>query len=162
LTGPALQDQLPHNNCYGCGPRNDKGLRIKSYWRGSGPSVATFKPEAHHCSGPRHFVNGGILATLIDCHCVCTAIAAAYLAEGRPIGSEPEIHFATTALELKYLRPTPMESELHLAAMPEAQTPDRYVVSCELSAAGKVRVSATVEAVRVPASWMQGARHDER
>jgi acyl-coenzyme A thioesterase PaaI-like protein len=158
LTEAALQDQIPHNHCFGCGPGNGRGLRIKSFWPGSGPSVARFKPEPHHCSGPTHFVNGGILATLIDCHCVCTAIAAAYKAEARPLGSAPEIHFATVSLAVAYERPTPLAADLELSAVPTARSPDRYVVSCELSAAGKVRVRATVEAVRVPASWVQGVR----
>ncbi len=31
----AIQDQVPHHHCYGCGADNDKGLQIKSYWPGA-------------------------------------------------------------------------------------------------------------------------------
>lgn len=73
----AFQDQIPDNNCYGCGPGNREGLRIKSFWDGEA-AVCTYRPEHHHSAGPPQFLNGGIIATLIDCHSVCTAIANAY------------------------------------------------------------------------------------
>ena len=27
----AIQDQIPHNHCYGCGKDNPDGMQIKSY-----------------------------------------------------------------------------------------------------------------------------------
>lgn len=154
MTGPALQDQIPHNHCFGCGPGNSAGLRLKSHWNGSGPSRARFLPQPHHCAGPTHFVNGGILATLIDCHSVCTAAAAAYLASGRPIGSTPHLHYATTSLTIAYARPTPLGAELELFAEPVRGDGETYLVSCVLRADGKDCVRGTVTAVRVPESWM--------
>jgi acyl-coenzyme A thioesterase PaaI-like protein len=155
LTERALQDQLPHNHCFGCGPDNVQGLKLKSYWSGHGPSTASFTPRPHHCSGPRHFVNGGIIAMLIDCHCICTATAAAYFDAGRQIGSAPEIHCATAGLTVHYDRPTPIDARIELTAEISGRTERGYLVGCTLSAAGKVRVRAEVEAVRVPDSWMR-------
>ncbi len=81
--GPrALQDAIPHNHCWGCGTLNPRGLRIKSYAEGDG-TVCRFQPSPEHMAGPTHVVNGGIIAAVIDCHCVCTAIADAYRAAGR-------------------------------------------------------------------------------
>ena len=154
----AFQDRLPHNHCFGCGPHNPNGLRIKSYWSGNELSVARFTPEAYHCAGPKHFVNGGILATLIDCHCVCTAAAAAYRDQGREIGTPPDLHYATTKLETRYLRPTPMGEELELFARIVDRNERTYVLSCELVARGKPCVEAAVEAIEVPASWIRGDR----
>src|SRR5438552_10676486 len=34
--GPALQDVWPDATCYGSGPANPRGLRIKSYWSSDG------------------------------------------------------------------------------------------------------------------------------
>lgn len=31
-------------------------------------------PDQKFAAGPRHFLNGGIIATLLDCHCLCTAL----------------------------------------------------------------------------------------
>lgn len=150
----ALQDRLPHNHCFGCGPHNKGGLNLKSYWTGQGPSVARFSPAPHHCSAPIHFVNGGIIATLIDCHSICTAWAAAYLEEGRSIGSEPGRYFATGTLEIEYRRPTPMDAVLELEAEISERLGSKYRLECRLSAAGKLCAVGRVEAVPVPASWM--------
>jgi acyl-coenzyme A thioesterase PaaI-like protein len=120
--------------------------------------VARFTPEPYHCAGPKHFVNGGVLATLIDCHCVCTAAAQAYRDAGRDIGSLPDFHFATTKLALEYRRPTPTGTELALHARIIGRSERTYVLSCELMARGKVCVSGTVEAISVPESWIAGPR----
>ena len=154
MTDRALQDQIPHNHCFGCGPENEAGLHLKSYWSGTGPSVARFEPQARHCAGPEHFVNGGIIATLIDCHSVCTATAAAYYREDRPIGSDPLLCFATSRLDVAYRRPTPMGETLELTALVTGTTEKGFSVECEISAAGRVCAAATVEAARVPLSWM--------
>jgi acyl-coenzyme A thioesterase PaaI-like protein len=154
----ALQDLLPHNHCFGCGPHNPDGLRIKSYWSGNELSVARFTPEPYHCAGPRHFVNGGILATIIDCHCICTAAGWAYRDAGREIGTGADFYYATSKLALEYRRPTPMHTELALEARVIGLTDRTYVLSCGLAARGKICVEATIEATRVPESWIRGQR----
>src|SRR5262245_26277303 len=89
ITGRTFQDQIPDNFCYGCGPGNLVGLRIRSIWAGN-EALCIFQPAPYHAAGPRHILNGGIIATLIDCHAVGTAIAHAYCAERRAIGSRSE------------------------------------------------------------------------
>jgi acyl-coenzyme A thioesterase PaaI-like protein len=120
--------------------------------------VARFTPEPYHCAGPTHFVNGGIIATLIDCHCVCTAAAAAYRDAGREIGGEPHFHYATVTLDVEYLRPTPIAVELTLEATITERTERTYVLSCELVARGKTCARGSVEAIRVPEDWIAGDR----
>lgn len=150
----SLQEQIPHNHCFGCGPLNERGLTLRSYWSGTGRSTARFTPKSHHCAGPAHFVNGGIVSTLIDCHCVCTATAAAYLSEGRAIGSDPQYFFATTKLIVDFAKPTPIDTDLLLEAEIEETIPMGYRLRCALTAGGKIRATGTVEAVRVSAAWM--------
>jgi acyl-coenzyme A thioesterase PaaI-like protein len=154
LKDEALQDQFPHNHCFGCGPHNRGGLNLKSYWAGHGPSIARFAPAPHHCSATTHFVNGGIIATLIDCHSICTAMAAGYIDERRAIGSEPGRYFATSKLEIDYRRPTPMDAILELEADIAARHERGYTLECRLRAAGKLCAVGSVEAVAVSASWM--------
>jgi acyl-coenzyme A thioesterase PaaI-like protein len=155
LAERSLQAQIPHNHCFGCGPANKAGLNLESFWTGEGPSVARFVPQQHHCAAPLHFVNGGILATLIDCHCICTAYAAGYRDKGRAIGTKPAIHFVTGAMTLRYLRPVPIAGPLELFAEISARTDTGYRVSCTLESEGKTRVSAEVTAVEVSDAWMQ-------
>ena len=108
-----FQDHMSENICFGCGT-NPAGLNIKSSWEGD-RAICRWTPEPHHQGWPG-LLNGGIIATLIDCHCMCTAMAAAYQAEGRDLDSAPTYRYATGSMNLKYLKPTNSEKELMLIA----------------------------------------------
>jgi acyl-coenzyme A thioesterase PaaI-like protein len=151
----AFQDQMRDNYCWGCGADNDAGLQLKSEWDGD-VAVAGWTPWPEHAAGPRHLLNGGIIATLLDCHGVCTALADAYGRDDRPIGSDPEIWYATASLKVDYLRPTPLDAGLLLRAVVVDRRDRRTVVECTLGAADKERARAVVEAVRVPSEWKHG------
>ena len=116
----AIQDQLVDNHCWGCGADNPEGLHLKSFWDGE-VATAIFLPHARFAAGPVHVLNGGIIATLLDCHGVCTAIARAYDNEQRPIGSEPEIWHATTSMTVDFLRPTPIGEDVRAAGPGDAR-----------------------------------------
>ena len=156
MATPAIQDQIPDNYCWGCGADNPQGLHLKSFW-GGGEALARFRPDAAFAAGPRHILNGGVIATLLDCHGVCTAIARAYDDEERPIGSGPEIWCATSSMTVQYLRPTPLGEEVALTGRVLEVDGPTTTVACELASAGKERARATVRAVRVPESWRHGA-----
>jgi len=150
----AIQDQFQTNNyCWGCGRENDHGLGIKSYWTGE-EGVGTWQPKLHHAAGPRNVINGGIIATLIDCHSACTAMAAAYQAEGREIGSWPRIWCATASLHVDYLRPTPLDAPVDLRAWVKEMGERKLVVTCVVSSQGEECARGEVVAVRVPPDWV--------
>lgn len=151
----AFQDKIPDNLCFGCGPGNIDGLQIKSVWARTGESVCVYQPEIHHAAGPPQFVNGGILATLIDCHAVCTAIAFAYESEGREIGSDPPIWYATASLEVRYRKPTPIESPVEVRARIVDSDDRQTRLSCTLSSRGNTCVEGEVVAVRVSNEWRE-------
>lgn len=155
MVTPAFQDLIPDNRCFGCGPDNPDGLRIKSRWAGE-EAVCVFQPRPAHCAGPPQFLNGGIIATLIDCHSVCTAIAAAYRAEDREIGTAPWIWCVTAGLNISYLRPTPIESPVELRARIHRQEGKQTVVRCGLFSAGRECAKGEVVAVRVSTAWKNG------
>jgi acyl-coenzyme A thioesterase PaaI-like protein len=148
----AIQDRIPHNHCFGCGPLNALGLGIKSYPTGEG-AVCTFQPSPHHTAGPTHVLNGGIIATVIDCHCVCTAIADAYRAAGREIGTAPLVWCVTASLRVDYLAPTPIAAPVELRAHVREAKGRKRVVACELCSGGQVCARAEVVAVEVPPTW---------
>lgn len=151
----AFQDQIPDNFCYGCGPGNPQGLHLKSFWEGE-QSVATFSPQPFHAAGPRHVLNGGIIATILDCHCICTAIAEAYRREGRVIGSEPLIWYATASLQIDYLRPAPISQPVTMQARIVDAGPKKTRLSCVLLAGTQECARAEVLAVRVSEVWRHG------
>ena len=102
-----FQDEIPGNHCWGCGPANPHGLHVRSRWEGE-EAVCTWWPDRHHTSGPCAFLNGGIIGAIIDCHCICTAIAAANLkAIGTALytyASENSDHFPPNLSRLYELR----------------------------------------------------------
>lgn len=155
MAGKAFQDLIPDNLCYGCGPKNPQGLQIKSRWEGQA-SVCRYQPEVHQTAGPPQFLNGGIIATLIDCHSVCTAIADAYRQEGRKIGTEPHVWFVTAGLNITYLEPTPIEKPVELRARIESREGRKTVVHARLLSGSSECAHGEVVAIRVPAAWRHG------
>jgi len=158
LGGRAIQDELGIENlCYGCGPQNPEGLHVKSYWDGD-ETVCTFQPRPSFMAGPRHVLNGGIIATLIDCHCVCTAVSAVYRSEGRPMGSDPLVWCVTGSMQIDYLRPTPIAAPVVLRARVESSDGKRTTVVCAVYSGETERARGRVVAVRVPLSWRSPSR----
>jgi len=115
--------------------------------------VCVHEPGPQFMAGPQHVLNGGILATLVDCHCVCTAIADAYRSEGRAVGAEPQIWYATASLHLDYRRPTPLGTPVTLRATIVDRSERRRTIRCTVESGDEVTVEATVVAVRVPPEW---------
>lgn len=130
----SLQERYaPGAACFGCGPANEKGLRIRSFATAEGDTVADWKPEPHHEAYPG-ILNGGIIGALLDCHANWTA-AHHLMKQGR-LDKPPCT--VTADYHVKLLRPTPTDTTLHLAARVVESREDRAVVEAELVAGGKV------------------------
>jgi len=150
----AIQDRIPHNHCYGCGPENPDGMQIKSYWDGT-ESICTYMPRPEQCAGPTGYLYGGTIASLIDCHSVCTSIANYYQLDGFGIGEGPEIWCVTGGLEVRYLKPTPIDHPVELRATISECATKKTVLECTLSSDGVVTAEGKVVAIRVPAEWRE-------
>lgn len=148
----AFQDAFSENHCWGCGPLNPHGLRIKSYWSGD-EAICTWQPQPYHSSGAQHILNGGIIAVLMDCHCVCTAVAAAYRAEGRAMSSKPLLFYATASLQVTYLRPAPIAEPVVARAQITSTTERKTLLTCSVFSGGEECARGELVAVRVPPSW---------
>lgn len=150
----AIQDRLKNNHCYGCGADNPLGMQIKSHWDGE-VSICSYLPRKEQSAGPEHFLYGGTIASLIDCHSIGTAIANYYDVEERAIGSEPPIWCVTGRLTVNYLKPTPIDRPVELRAKIKDCAERKTTVSCTLSSDGIVVAEGEVIAVRVPWSWRE-------
>ena len=150
MTEKAFQDYYPESlsYCYGCGRLNESGLHVKSYWDGE-EAVCMFMPKSYHIAVPG-YVYGGLIASLIDCHCTGTAAAAAYRAEGRTMDTEPPIRFLTASLHIDYIHPTPLGGPLEIRASVKEIKDRKIVISARLIAEREVCVRGEVVAVRVP------------
>jgi acyl-coenzyme A thioesterase PaaI-like protein len=149
MTDKAIQDHFPDDIavCYGCGRHNDHGLHIRTIWNGE-EGIFRFRPQPFHTAFPG-VVYGGLIASLIDCHSIGTAIAATYQAQGRQPGTDPEIMYVTGNLNVNYLHPTPMGVELVLRARVKALYDRKAIVTCSLYAQDKECAQGEVLAVRV-------------
>lgn len=128
----SLQDRYaPQSRCFGCGPANDRGLRLKSRVEGDAV-VCDFTPEPHHEAFPG-MVNGGIIGALLDCHSNWTA--AYHLMRAR--GADAPPCTVTADYHVKLKKPTPLGPVRLRAQVAEAEG-DRVVVEATLEAGGRV------------------------
>jgi acyl-coenzyme A thioesterase PaaI-like protein len=129
----SLQERYaPQNRCFGCGPSNDKGLRIRSFPEGD-ELVAEWRPQPHHLAFDG-ILNGGICGALLDCH--SNWAAAYHLMNKRGVETPPCTVTANFQVTLK--RPTPMDAPLHLRARVVESGDDRATVEATLEANGKI------------------------
>ena len=142
-----FQDYMPGNVCFGCGNENHQGLQIKSFWEGD-MSTCRFMPEEKH-NGWKNVLNGGIIATLVDCHCMGTAAANAYKEEERELGSFPEYRYATGTLSIKYLKPTSNNHEVELRAKIKKVKGRVTTLTCDVFSEGVKTAECEVVAIRV-------------
>jgi acyl-coenzyme A thioesterase PaaI-like protein len=145
-----IQDLYPENvaHCYGCGRLNEHGLQIKSYWDGK-ESVCTFRPRLYHTAIPG-YVYGGLIASLIDCHGTGTAAAAAYTNARQKPDTEPPFRFVTGNLNVRYLRPTPIDTDLELRATVREIKGRKTIVDVTLSVRGELCATGEVIAFEMP------------
>jgi acyl-coenzyme A thioesterase PaaI-like protein len=134
----SLQDRFaPKGRCFGCGPANVKGLRIKSFEQPDGHVVVDFAPEPHH-EAFENVLNGGIIGTVLDCHMNWTTIA--HLIKTQGLDHAPPCVTAEFKVVLK--RPTPMglvQVDAHVVSASD----DRATIEATMTAGGKVTAIGT-------------------
>jgi len=140
-TTMSLQETFaPHGRCFGCGPTNDRGLRIRSFATEDSADahvVCDFTPEKHH-EAFADVLNGGIIGTVLDCHMNWTAIF--HLMKKNGLDHAPCCVTAEFKVVLK--RPTPMGS-VHVDARVVSSEADRAVVEATMTAGGKITATGT-------------------
>jgi acyl-coenzyme A thioesterase PaaI-like protein len=138
----SLQDiYAPNGRCFGCGPKNEKGLKIKSFVEDQ-DVVAEFVPQAHH-EAFENVLNGGIIGSILDCH--CNWAAAYFIKQYEMMESVPCT--VTAQYTIKLLRPTPSHQKLKLVARLDRIEKDRAWIKGELMFGDKV--GATCEGLFV-------------
>ncbi len=129
---PCVQERYaPRNHCFGCGPANPKGLRIRSFEDDEGLR-AEWTPEPHH-EAFEGMLNGGIIGSLLDCH--GNWAAAMHLM--KMMGQETPPCTVTSEFHVKLLRVTPSNGPVLLRARVVESKEDRATVEAELEAEGK-------------------------
>ena len=131
--GLSVQEiHAPTSICFGCGPSNQDGLRIRSFRTEDGLEME-FTPDESHQAFPG-MINGGIIGTLLDCHGNWTAAIALMDKAG---DTEPPCT-VTASYSIKLRRPTPLGSTLIVKGEVTEIGDDRANVKMSLSADGEV------------------------
>jgi acyl-coenzyme A thioesterase PaaI-like protein len=132
-TEKSLQETYaPGNICFGCGPANEQGLRIRSFASGD-EVVAEWRAKSHH-QAFEGMLNGGIVGALLDCH---SNWAATYHLMKQSGADHPPCT-VTADYAVKFLRPTPIDALIHLKAKVVESKEDRATVESQLIANDKV------------------------
>ena len=152
---PAVQDFYPDDfsHCLGCGRLNASGRQFKTR-RDGDETVTRLTPSAEDTAVPG-YVYGGLIASLIDCHAMATASAAALQAAGKEIGEVPSPRCVTASLKVDFLKPTPVGVELVARGRIKGRSDRKAIVEVTVSADGVVTARGDVVAVAMPASMSQ-------
>ena len=136
MTTQSIQEQYaPQNRCFGCGPANEHGLRIRSFpdAENSDDLICDWHPQPYHMAF-EGILNGGICGALLDCH----SNWAATMHLMHKAGSTTPPCTVTADFHIFLKRPTPMDANLHLHAKVVESSDDRAIVEATLEANGKV------------------------
>lgn len=141
----SLQDQFASNSiCFGCGPANQHGMQIKSFVDGD-KVIAYFIPQPFHHAFP-NILNGGVIGTLLDCH--CNWAASYYFMLQNKLKVPPCTVTSDYTIQLK--RPTPIDAELKVVAQLRLIEGSKITVYGELFAKDKLCDTCTGTFVVVP------------
>ncbi len=128
----SLQERYAaRSTCFGCGPANAGGLRIRSFPR-DGDVVMRFRARPEHEAFPG-YLNGGIAGTLVDCHMNWAGVHALMRRSGLDVAPCT----VTAEYSIRFLRPIPTADEIEVIARATEVKDDRATVEATIVAGGK-------------------------
>lgn len=149
----AVQDTYGERfqHCWGCGPKNDLGLHLKTYPSVEGTScISRIKVDPQYTGGVPANLFGGMIAVIFDCHGTASAAWFSHHEKGLNLTPETVIgRFITAHLEVDYLSPTPIDDEIIVTSTLEELGARKAIVNMEMTVTGKVRAKAKMVAVAV-------------
>ena len=149
----AVQDTYGERfqHCWGCGPKNDLGMHLKTYPSVEGTScISRIKVDPQYTGGVPANLFGGMIAVIFDCHGTASAAWFSHHEKGLNLTPETVIgRFITAHLEVDYLSPTPIDDEIIVTSTLEELGARKAIVNMEITVAGKVRAKAKMVAVAV-------------
>jgi acyl-coenzyme A thioesterase PaaI-like protein len=147
----------PGQNCFGCSPANEIGMRLRFFVRGR--DVLTRFRARPGWGGPPGILHGGLAAVLAD-----------ELGTWTLVGLRNAFGF-TSGMSLRYYRPARLDEEIEGRGRIASETDSQTVVSVVLKQGGKRVLSGTVTLTRptlamaedilgveIPESWRSMVR----
>ncbi len=144
--GLSIQERLyPELACFGCGQANRDGLRLRSYSNGD-DVVAQFMPWPQHDNG-LGYLNGGIIATVLDCHSAAVVMSEADRRGWHALAGS-SLSYVTAGIDVTYLRPSPLDDPVALHGAIVTASEAEMTARVELWWDGKVRAVGTARWAR--------------
>ena len=145
----SLQERFaPSNKCFGCGPANTLGLRIRSCPTSDSPEsdvVLNWQPKDQY-EAFDNILNGGIIGTLMDCHSNWTAVWHLMCRDGL----EEAPATVTADFHVKLRHPTPTDRPLSISARATTSSGSRVEVEAVLRSGEQITATCTGNFVAVP------------
>jgi len=142
-------DRFQH--CWGCGPKNDKGMHMKSYpGENKDECITKITPDKMYTGGVPMNLFGGMIAMIFDCHGTASAAYFKHMDKGLELTEDTVIgRFITARLEIDFKKPTPMDKEITVTAKAEEIGDRKVIVDMVMECEGEVRAKAKMIAVGV-------------
>jgi acyl-coenzyme A thioesterase PaaI-like protein len=142
MTQPRSLQEIyaPTGRCFGCGPTNASGLRIRSFAvadTADAHVVCEFTPAPHH-EAFENVLNGGIIGAVLDCHMNWTTIF--HFLQRDQLDQAPPC--VTSEFKVVLKRPTPM-GLIHVDAFVVSSEGSRATIEATMTAAGKITAIGT-------------------
>lgn len=149
----AIQDTYGQRfqHCWGCGPKNEDGLHLKSFPSTDGNMcLCHYTPEEQYTGGVPANLYGGLICMLFDCHGTASAAWFNHRNNGLILDENTVItRYITGRLEIDFITPVPMGKEITVTARAEEIGERKVIVNMEMESDGKIRAKAKMIAVRV-------------
>lgn len=138
-------------HCWGCGPKNEEGMHLKSYPSEDGEQcVCRVTPSKQFTGGVPANLFGGMIAMIFDCHGTASAAWFAHRKKGLALTADTVIgRFITAHLEVDFKKPVPMDKEVTVTATAEEIGERKIIVAMEMETDGERRAKARMVAVGV-------------
>ncbi|MDJ0973282.1 MAG: PaaI family thioesterase [Planctomycetota bacterium] len=134
----------PNGHCFGCGPKNDKGLRLESHVDGDAV-VCRWQARPEHQAW-KGTINGGVIGALFDCHSNWTAAWHLWEQGGR--GEFPST--VTAEFHVKLKRPTSSRTPVTIRARVAESSENRATIEATMESEGKLTATCRGTFVAIP------------
>ncbi len=138
-------------HCWGCGPKNELGLSLKSFPSEDGEQcICQFTPDKRYTGGVPANLFGGMIAVIFDCHGTASAAWFNHHNQGLRLTKDTVIkRYITARLEVDYKKPVPMGKQITVRSMVEEIGERKIILTMNMEIDGVVYAKARMIAVGV-------------
>ncbi len=138
-------------HCWGCGPKNELGLAIKTFPSDNGEEcICEFTPDKQYTGGVPANLFGGMIAMIFDCHGTASAAWFNHKNKGLTLTKDTVIgRYITARLEVDFKKPVSMGKVVKVISVPEEIGERKIIVDMKMEVDGILCAKAKMVAVGV-------------